>query len=298
MMVSEADAASNGNVLGCRLTDGIRAGISYRLPRCPKGRVCIFGCDPVSLAGEIVSDMADSCSSAPVPFISDLRVPGWVDEDVVSIIIGDTCAREMAGELADRGCYVVAIGHLLDMGDCDAEEVWIPAGIGFAGSVGFALGAISSLLSSMEVFDAARILTDDLPIIDGFASECKETVPLDPERLHAFYSTSDIHAAAKACRAAFTACDEKVAFCGELPEFDHNELVGWSDPNEHAPELAMMVVRGCNGKGIVTDIVDSMLEVLSENGRDVKVYDVPGHDAAAKDCCALLLGMALAGRNI
>ena len=295
-MVSGADAASNGNVLVSSLSEAIRAGISCGIS-CPRtDRACIFGCDPVSLAGEIVSDLADCRSPAPVPCISDLRVPGWVDEGVIAIVIGDTCARAMSEELASRGCRTVAIVRSVE-GIDGMDAIQIPDGLGFAGSIGFALGAAASLIESAGMFDAAKILTNDFPIIDRFSEECGSIAPLDPEKLNAFYSTSDIHAAAEACRAAFTACAGKVAFCGELPEFDHNELVGWSDPNEHALALSMVVVRGSNGKGIVTDIVDSMLKVLSENGRDVKAYDIPGEDAAAKGCCALLLGTALAGRH-
>ncbi len=295
-MDSGADAASNGTVLGSSLSDAIRAGLSCVMS-CPRtDRACIFGCDPVSLAGEVLSDLADCRSPSPVPCISDLRVPGWVDEGVIAIVIGDTCAKAMSEEIAARGCRTVAIVRSVEGLD-GTDIIQIPDGLGFAGSIGFALGAAASLVTSAGIFDAAGILTDDLPLIDRFSEECRGIAPLGPERLNAFYSTSDIHAAAEACRAAFTACDGKVAFCGELPEFDHNELVGWSDPNEHAPALSMVVVRGSNGKGIVTDIVDSMLEVLSENGCDVKAYGIPGDDAAAKDCCALLLGMALAGRH-
>ncbi len=295
-MDSEVDATSAGRILKCCLSDAIRSGISYDAPEIRADRACIFGCDPVSLAGEIVSDLADCRSPSPVPCISDLRVPGWVCDDVVAIVIGDTCAKALSGELISRGCRLFVLIQS-DIDVAGAEAVRIPNGMGFAESIGFALGATASIITSAGIFDVVGTLSGSLQCIEGFATECAGIPALDRERLHAFYSTSDIHAAAKICRAAFTACAGRAAFCGELPEFDHNELVGWSDANTHAPELTMVVVRGDNGDGIVTDIVDSMLEVLSENGRNVMVYDVPGADAAAKDCNALLLGIALAGRD-
>lgn len=296
-MVSGSDVTSDGKVLGCSLSKAIHAGISCGIS-CPQAdRACIFGCDPISLAGEIVSDLADCRSPSPVPCISDLRAPGWVDEDVVVILIGDACAMAMSEEFASRGCRVVAIIRSDKCID-DINVIHIPDEMGFVESVGFALGAVASVIESAGIFDAARILADDLLIIDNFSEECRSIASLGPEMLPAFYSTSDIHAAAKACRATFTVCAGKVAFYGELPEFDHNELVGWSDPNEHASALSMVVVRGYSGKDIVTDIVDSMSRVLSENGRDVKTYYIPGDDAVAKDCCALLLGAALARRHV
>ena len=132
-MVSGADAASNGNVLVSSLSEAIRAGISCGIS-CPRtDRACIFGCDPVSLAGEIVSDLADCRSSSPVPCISDLRVPGWVDEGVIAIVIGDTCARAMSEELASRGCRTVAIVRSVE-GIDGMDAIQIPDGLGFAGA--------------------------------------------------------------------------------------------------------------------------------------------------------------------
>ncbi len=294
-MGSESDVI-NEKVLKGGLSDAILSGISFTVPDFNAGRVCIFGCDPVSLAGDIISDLADCRSPSPVPCISDLRVPGWVREDVVAIIIGETCARALSEELLSRGCRVFALVGS-DIGAEGVEVVRIPERFGFAESIGFALGAAASIITSAGTFDAVGALSDDIDCIRRFETACSEVAPLSPGRLYAFYSTSDIHAAAKLCRTSFTACAGKAAFCGELPEFDHNELVGWSDANAHAPSLTMVVIRGDNGDGIVTDIVDSMLEVLSENGRNVMVHDVPGTDAAAKDCNALILGMALAGRD-
>lgn len=295
-MGSESDVTSNEKVLKGSLSDAILSGIFFSVPGFNADRACIFGCDPVSLAGDIISDLADCRSPSPVPCISDFRVPGWVCDDVIAIVIGDTCAKALSGELISRGCRLFVLVQS-DMDIAGAEVVRIPNGMGFAASIGFVLGATASIITSAGIFDAVDALSDDMDCIREFETACAGVAPLSSGRPYAFYSTSDIHAAAKLCRISFTAFAGKTAFCGELPEFDHNELVGWSDANAHAPELTMVVVRGDNGDGIVTDIVDSMLEVLSENGRSVMVYDVPGADAAAKDCNALLLGIALAGRD-
>ena len=84
-----------------------------------------------------------------------------------------------------------------------------------------------------------------------------------------------------------------LAFSGELPEFDHNELVGWSDPNEHAPGLAMVVLRGTGRPGLVPVIVECMLEVLDENGRDVVEVDVGTGSSALRNIRGIMLGDSL-----
>ena len=83
---------------------------------------------------------------------------------------------------------------------------------------------------------------------------------------------------------------------GELPEFDHNELVGWSDPNVHAPELMMLVLKGARSDGLVQTIVDCMLEVLDENGRKVTVVDLGSGSSFARCIRGMMLADAVAKR--
>ena len=53
------------------------------------------------------------------------------------------------------------------------------------------------------------------------------------------------------------------AFYGELPEFDHNELVGWFDRNPHAPELRVVVLKGRTGSDLLDFIVDNIMAILT-----------------------------------
>ena len=108
------------------------------------------------------------------------------------------------------------------------------------------------------------------------------------------YSTSDIRASARYWRQMMGSARSDIAFFGELPEFDHNELVGWSDPNVHAPELRILVIKGAVQSQLVTEILRCMLEVLEENGRHAIVADLGSGDSMTKNIRAMVLARMVA----
>ena len=107
------------------------------------------------------------------------------------------------------------------------------------------------------------------------------------------YSTSDVHASAVSFRESLSDAGH-LSFTGELPEFDHNELVGWSDPNVHAPELRMVVLKGGSPSDLVNTIVDCMEEVLCENGREVVEADIGSGSSLQRNLRGMLVGMDVA----
>ena len=80
------------------------------------------------------------------------------------------------------------------------------------------------------------------------------------------------------------------AFCGELPEFNHNEIVGWANHNQNDEDLRIVMLRGKYKNEVLTGIIDKTIEVLEENGRHVIELDIPGHNPLEKNLRAIILG--------
>lgn len=269
-------------------------------------RVCILGVDDMSLAGDIISDAADEASSVPVPMFSDGRVPGWAADGADCIILSyDGRCPEMLRAfdiVAGRGCRVVCVtsgGPLAER--CSSrgcDLVRIPEGMDPRAAVGPALGILASIVQSSGLFPAADMLAEAVSSVRAFdaSSAADSIVGSLADKVVASYSTSDIRSCSRRWRQSLDADTGELAFSGELPEFDHNELVGWSDPNEHAPELTMLVVRGCLRRGLVSDIVDCMLEVLDENGRRTVVADVGDGGSLGRNLRAILLADTVSAR--
>lgn len=271
------------------------------------GKVCIFAFGMSSTAPDIVSAYADEASGIPVPVISDRKVPGWVDHGTQVIIVSHS---GMVPELMDayrevvrRGCTVHVIasgGDLLRAAEDDGvHTVRIPKGMTSRSATGFELGILCSMLQGMGVCDAKDHLMEVSDILVRFRdsmdeSYLMETASVIRGNVSAVYGTTDLRAAYKRWKMAIDEDSCSLSFYGELPEFDHNELVGWFDSNPHAPELRIIVLQGRTQSDLLNFIVDNMVEILREEGRSVTTIRIDGDSAMVKGVCGVLLGDAVA----
>ena len=263
--------------------DAVREGMRVRVDISRTDSVCVFGTDSCSIAGEVLSDAADELSSHPLTCVRDGRIPGWVGPGTEAIMVsyeGDCPeAVPVLEALRGRGCGI----HVLTAGGtiCNplhpSEMVLLPMGLEGHEAMGYVLSALEALEGDMGSSDedAVRIAR----ALEG--------------NVGAVYSTSDVHASAVSFRESLSDAGH-LSFTGELPEFDHNELVGWSDPNVHAPELRMVVLKGGSPSDLVNTIVDCMEEVLCENGREVVEADIGSGSSLQRNLRGMLVGMDVA----
>ena len=303
----------NSNHKGCvdglqffdSLLDWILVGLDIEPEVLQTEKVCIFGVGQCSMAGELISDFADNCLGFPVAMISDTRVPGWVGEGTLSIVLSTTGESiemmDVLDSLRSSGSDIVCVtadGPVASRCATAEERIPIPSdAIGF-GRAGFCIGAVASLISSATGCDLRNPICDVVNKVKSFADGLSEDyINSLAERIgghvNAFYSTSDIHACSKWWKQVFDSNRSSLSFFGELPEFDHNELVGWSDSNSHAKELSMVVLKGSGESKLVDDIVSCMIEVLNENGRDVVTIDLGGDIPLESNLRGVVLGCAL-----
>ena len=268
------------------------------------GKVCFFSFGFNTTAPDIVSAHADLFSSRQVPSYSDSRVPGWVDEDTVAVLISYDGSEEdilsVYASLGDRGCTRVCVtssGPLLEAAGRDSVPVvTIPTGMSARSSAGYVLGILCSIVQEAGVCNAADRLRDEIPSVAAYrdsmldspyprelASEISGNVP-------AIYGTTDFRAAFRRWKMAINEDTSGRAFYGELPEFDHNELVGWFDSNPHAPELRVVVLKGHTGSDLLDFIVDNMVDILRCEDRPVMTVEMDGADPLDKASCAVILG--------
>lgn len=260
---------------------------------CPGAtRACMFSIDFCVAACMAVSDLADSCGIVRVPTICDTRVPGWIGPGTDAIIVSATDHPgngRLYDVLTSRGCRIHCIMPAGVAAACASEDgvdlIMMPEGMDSSEAVAFSLGALCSMMSAMGVIDARSELDSIMPgVLDITPPETVCTGDIA-----GVYSTTDIGACSKRWADLITEIRGIPAFRGELPEYDHNELVGWSDPNTHSKGLRMIVLRSEPDGGMVSRIVTHMLEVLSENGRDVGIIDIGGGSVLARDVRGMIL---------
>ncbi len=254
--------------------------------------LCFYGVDQTSIAAEFITDIANSHSSIPVPTVHGGAVPGWVCEgkDVVLTSLDGDCEDVLRAYSDSRraGARIHCLtsgGRLAEMCRGDGNHlIVIPSGLDEVQRFGFVLGALVGLTTDLGIMDIRGMVSQevdrcmDVGMPQGDLRRVAEDIS---GNMSAVYSTSDIRSCAMWWRSRM--CHHGLSFWSELPEYDHNELVGWSDPNTHAPELRMVVLKGSASQGLVSRIVDSMVRVLEINGRRVHVLDLGDGDTVLRN---------------
>lgn len=296
-------ASASGSQSDNSMFHWIREGLNFAFDIPHTDKICVFGVEQCTVAGDFISNMADCVLDSPVAVVSDTRVPGWVGEGALSIILSTTGGSAEMIEVMDlldsRGSELVCItpdGPIASR--CTSSGglvVPLPSDVTGFEAAGFCMGALVSLVSEATGHDFRGAMQEAVDGAESFTDGIQEdylrnlSVKLKG-RVNAFYSTSDIHACSKWWKHMFDINCTDLSFFGELPEFDHNELVGWSDPNAHAPELSMVVLKGSGESELVEDIVNCMTEVLSENGREVVTIPLGGGTPMESNLRGIALG--------
>lgn len=275
-----------------------------------KGRVCMFGVGNSAMAGDIMQSYLDENSSKNVPMISDERVPGWIGKDDHAILISYSGeSKEILScynALKERGCVmhcIVGGGTLKDMAIRDGADIRVlPQGVPSRAALGYTLGYLADLIQALGISDVADYLQTCIKPLRTYISkmyDCKiveDTAKSMVGKIPAIYTTTDMLPIAKRWRADIYQNCGMVAFYGEMPEFDHNEIVGWADENQHVPELEMFILRSNDEPKIVETIVDAMTETLEEFSRNTHTIRISPSDSLVRNVCGCIAGDFLTAR--
>ena len=280
-------------------------------------KVCMFGIGESSIAGDVIVSYSDDYSTVPIVNISSNIVPRWVDSNTDVIIVsysGDNSViNAIYDEVKKRKSIIYCIvnkGILKRKCEENGDKLFlIPEGLTSRSSVGFELGVLASLIEKMGVCNSATCLRSVIPTI----KEYRDSIFTDTRiydlkyKLHdntiAVYGSPDFQASFKRWKMSLNDDIGTPSFCGELPEFNHNEIVGWANHNQDDSDLKIVMLRGKYKNDVVTKITDKTVEVLEENGRHVIDIIIPGDNPIEKNMRAILLAdylsqlMKLEGKN-
>ena len=266
-------------------------------------KICIFGIGHSSIVGDIISAYADYFSDIPVVSMSDGIISGWVGKDTDVIIVSytgnNTMVNDMYESLKDRSRTITCVtggGPLLKKCQHDGNmSIILPKGLTSRTALGFEIGILASIVQKMGVKDICNHLNDIIPSM----KEYRDSLFSDPrvedliKKLEgnavAFYGSPDLRASYRRWKMSYNADTGSPAFCGELPEFNHNEIVGWGNHNQKDDDLRIVFLRGKYKNEVFTKITDKTLEVMEEYQRHVMDINILGDEPLEKNIRTILL---------
>lgn len=224
--------------------------------------VVVAGMGGSGIAGDVAMLAADRDGLAPVTVVKGYELPRWVTSDHLVVGVSHSGNTEetlsLVEEATRRGCGLAAVTSGGQLGQLAADRGWwsatIPGGQQPRASLPYLVTPVLGLLAEVGALrDGALDGLDDVPAaVDAAVDRWGHDRPHDDNgakrataalagRVPVFYGGRGLPALV-ALRAKCQVNENAAvpAFCNEVPERDHNELVGWSEP---APPFTLVEIR-------------------------------------------------------
>ena len=257
-------------------------------------RICLCGLGGSAMGADVLSDHLERTSTIFSSVVRDVQLPNWVDGSTLAILIsysGNT--REtlaMYEEARQRGSGIVAItsgGRLMQLcRERDEKLVTVPGGLQPRAALGYLLGAAASVIEAADVTPVASELRSLLPIITKEVQACSPESPLSGNpakqiakrldgKMPFVYSSRNVRTAARRWQTQINENSKVLCLSGELPEADHNQIVGWVDgPRER--HNVPVILRAGSDQGMMADIVRATISIFEDFKLDPVIVDLEG----------------------
>jgi glucose/mannose-6-phosphate isomerase len=227
----------------------------YEAPDIGRPRsVCMSGIGGSAMAADVLQDYLAPVSRLPVVINRNVALPAWINSDSLSIITSYSGNTQEALDVLDHsvktGCRICCItsgGKLLER--CVSNgipHVKVPGGIQPRAALGYLLGAASAVLESIgagtPAADFGKAAQNSLSAAERMSpknpteSNMAKKLALRMEgMLPAIYAPKNIRSVAVRWQNQINENSKMVAFSGEVPEMNHNQMVGWLQGSGCAP---------------------------------------------------------------
>ena len=208
-------------------------------------KILICGMGASAIGGDVLIDLLAPSSKVPISVVRSMDLPYWIDSKTFVIACsysGNTRETISMYDQAVRiGCSVAAItagGKLMKRCEKDGTIlVKLDGGRQPRNSLGLIMGYMANIIETIGGAKCKADIIALLPTLYKFRDELDLYDPDSPAiaiakiihgPLPVIYSTSGITASAIRWKTQINENSKMIAFNGAIPEFNHNEIVGWS----------------------------------------------------------------------
>lgn len=176
----------------------------------------------------------------------------------------------------------------------------VPAGNQPRASLGYLLGSISLILRSAGLGGFHERLMSSVPSLRQYAASLSPSVPSEDNQakrlasamcrsVMCVYSPRAVRSVALRWQNQINENAKAVAFSGEVPEMDHNQLVGWLEGGPGCRCRPVMLVPA-EMRPTVRRMTMVTLQMLNERGLDPVHVQLPGDELLDNVLQGIMLG--------
>ena len=225
----------------------IREAIGFKIePLAGVNSICLCGIGGSAMCGDILIDYLGPICDKQITVVRSVTLPRWVNRGTLIVVIsysGNTKeALDIFQDSTSKGLQTVCItsgGELLRRAkEKNVPFILVPPGIQPRAALGYLLGSAAVVLQSAGACDPVSALREVIP----FAMAAREKlVPTSPtsanpakkialaleNHVPAVYAPRSVRSVAIRWQNQINENAKMVAFSGEIPEMNHNQMVGW-----------------------------------------------------------------------
>ena len=254
------------------------------------GQIIISGMGGSGIGGQILSAISDSEGFANITYWNNYNLPKWANKDCLVICVsysGNTAETLSAAEDAlELGCNLEVIttgGKLKKLAEENSLHVTnIEKGHQPRAALPLLLKALISRVGLPNMDQEIRGVGElELPInqAKSIASQIKRTIPC-------IYSSDLMNPVAYRWRCQIQENAKQLAFNHQIPEMNHNEIVGWTLPNN---QMSVILIRDNNENEQIRNRFEATKSVAWDN---VKIVECT---AEGKTHLARMMSMIILG---
>ena len=272
------------------LPEHIVEAMQREIPQQEKARViCLFNFEASNVAADTVSSYAFEKSEVQIHTIVDRNVPAWVKEGVDVIIMSYSGnSHEIEGvyaEAKDRKGRIHCItsgGRLRKLCEEGGDDLHLlPEGLTNSEATGYEIGILVKLYEAMGITGITEYTEEAIPRLKEYRNSVWDSeLAMDlamsiEDRIPVIYCIGELRAVHKRWKMLINMTEGRLAFSGELPEFDHNEIVSWTEDKDNKV-FTLIMFRTETESELLNHIVRTVTELLREYDLSIKVVDIRG----------------------
>lgn len=266
--------------------------------------IVICGMGGSAISGDMLADCAASVVDYPIKVQRFPEMPKWVDKDTLLVMAsysGNTretlALYDYAKEKNFQMVVIAAGGALMEKAREDGIYTlkMIP-GIQPRCATGYSLGLMFNLLDSLGQPAFGDITEKIMPKLKKFRDELSSNRSVAWEvarkingRTPIIYSSSTISSVATRWKTQINENSKMIAFSGSVPEFNHNEVSGWSEGNVRESCVPIFLYEEKSSR-FKKQLMDASISTIRSYGVEPMVVDIRGRTVVEKLLRATLIG--------
>ena len=270
--------------------------------------VVICGMGGSAIAGDVIIDLLAPTCRSPITTSRHVELPAFAGPSTLALVIsysGNTAeTNDLFQDARARKCQVVVVtsgGKLEELAlEHSCPLLKVPGGNQPRASLGYLLGAVALALQRAGLCRPHQEVLDAVPRLRSYLSTISPEVPAPRNQakkvalalrqaVPVFYAPRNVRSVALRWQNQVNENAKAVAFSGEIPEMDHNQIVGWCEGGQdcHCRPTFLLPTEM---QPTVRRMTEVTLQMFNERGLDPVLVHLPGQGAMDNVLQGIALG--------